>query len=169
MSKLFVIDPEDYIIEGEFERVKAPERTILDEENIIAAVEQFKVDYVDQGLALGELNEGFLVMPTIVYNNGEETEAEQVVEEEKDPAFMILDIYWDWERRAICGKIIILDTEDGEKIKKAINQGVECFMSASQTELYTVMDRDTGRMLCRISNIKGYKISMFNFHSTVGQ
>jgi len=159
MSKLVVIDPEEYVLEGEFERLRAPERTLLDEDNIITAIEQFKIDYVDQGAALGELNDGFLVMPTV--------DGEQVVEEEKDPAFMIIDIYWNGDKRAICGKLIILDTDDGQKVKKAIGQGVECFMSATQTELYTIMEQETGRMLCRISNISGYKLSLFSFHSTV--
>ncbi len=159
MSKLIVIDPEEFVLEGEFERLRVPEGTFLDEDNIITAIEQFKIDYVNQGAALGELNDGFLVMPTI--------DGEQVVEEEKDPAFMIIDIYWDGDRRTICGKLIILDTEDGKKIKKAISQGVECFMSASQTELYTVMEQENGRVLNRVSNIKGYKLSLFTFHSTV--
>jgi len=167
MSKLVVIDPEEYVLEGEFERLRAPEHTFLDEENILAAVEQFKVDFVDQGLALGELNEGFLVMPTIVEYNGKSVSAEQVAEEDKEPAFMILSIYWDRDRRAICGRLIILNNDEGEKVKKAINQGVECFMSATQTELYTVMDKENGRMYCRISNIQGYRLSLFNFHSTV--
>lgn len=162
-----MIDPEEYVLEGEFERLRAADGTFLDEANILAAIEQYKTDYVDQGLALGELNEGFLVMPTIVEYGGEMVEAEQVAEEQKDPAFMILDIYWDRDKRSICGKIILLDTEDGDKIKKAIGQGVESFMSAAQTELYTVMDKETGRMYTRISNIQGYKISLFNFHSTM--
>jgi len=159
MSKLIVIDPEEFVLEGEFERLRAPERTVLDENNIITAIEQFKIDYVDKGAALGELNDGFLVMPTV--------DGEQVVEEEKEPAFMIIDIYWNGDKRAICGKLIILETEDGEKIKKAIGQGVECFMSASETELYTTMEQESGRMLCRISNIKGYKLSLFSFHNTI--
>lgn len=167
MSKLVLIDPQEFVFEGEFERLRAPELTFLDENNIVTAIEQFKFDYVDQGAALGELNDGFLVMPTIVEYDGKSIEGEQVVEEERDPAFMIIDIYWDRDRRAICGKLIILDTEDGEKIKKAVGQGIECFMSASQTELYTVMEENSGRMLCRISNIKGYKISIFNFHNTI--
>ena len=167
MSKLVVIDPEEYILEGEFEKLRAVEGTFLDEENILAAIDQYKTNYVDQGLALGELNEGFLVMPTIVEYGGEMVEAEQVSEEQKDPAFMIIDIYWDRDMRAICGKIILLDTEDGDKAKKAIAQGIETFMSASQTELYTVMDKKNGRMYSRISNIQGYKISLFNFHNTL--
>lgn len=167
MSKLVVIDPTEYVLEGEFERLRAPENTFLDEENILAAVEQFKMDFVDQGLALGELNEGFLVMPTVVEYDGKTVEGEQVIEEEKDPAFMIIDIYWDRDRRAVCGKLIILDNEEGDKVKHAIGQGIECFMSASQTELYTVMDKENGRMYCRISNIKGYKLSLFNFHNTI--
>jgi len=166
-SKLVMIDPEEYVLEGEFERLRAADGTFLDEANILAAIEQYKTDYVDQGLALGEFNEGFLVMPTIVEYGGEMVEAEQVVEEEKDPAFMIIDIYWDRDKRAICGKIILLDTEDGDKIKKAIGQGIEPFMSAAQTDLYTVMDKETGRVYTRISNIQGYKISLFNFHSTM--
>lgn len=167
MSKLVVIDPVEYVLEGEFERLRAPERTFLDEQNILLAIEQYREDFVDQGLALGGLNDGFLVMPTIVEYDGKSIEAEQVVEEEKDPAFMIIDIYWDRNKNAICGKLILLDTEDGEKIKHAISQGIECFISASQTELYTTMDENNGRMYCRISNIKGYKMSIFNFHSTV--
>jgi len=168
MSKLVVIDPQEYVLEGEFEKIRAAEHTFLDEENILAAIEQFKIDYVDQGLALGELNEGFLVMPTIVeYEDGKKVKGDTVVDEERDPAFMIIDIYWDRDKRAICGKIIVLDTDDGDKIKHAIEQGVECFMSATQTELYTVMDKESGRVYSRISNIRGYKISLFNFHSTV--
>jgi len=166
-SKLVVIDPEEYVLEGEFERLRAADGTFLDEANILTAIEQYKIDYVDQGLALGELNEGFLVMPTIVEYGGEMVEAEQVTEEQKDPAFMIIEIYWDRDKRAICGKIILLDTEDGEKIKKAIGQGIETFMSAAQTDIYTVMDKESGRMYSRISNIQGYKISLFNFHSTM--
>jgi hypothetical protein len=165
MSKLVVIDKAEYIMEGEFEKIRTPERTFIDEENVLANVEQFKTDFVDKGLALGELNDGFLVMPTIMEYDGKQVQGEQVVEEEKEPAFMIIDVYWNKERRAICGKLIILDTEDGEKIKEAINHGMECFISASQTELYDVMD-DAGRTLCRISNIKGYKISIINFHNT---
>ena len=166
MAKLTVIDPEEYVLEGEFERVRAQEHMFLDEQNILAAIEQYKEDFVDQGFALGELNEGFLTMPTIVEYDGQNVQAEQVSEEEKDPAFMIIDIYWNREKMAICGKLIILDTEDGEKIKEAINQKIECFMSASQTELYSVMDKANGRMYTRISNIQGYKLSLFNFHNS---
>jgi hypothetical protein len=158
-SKLLMIDPENFVLEGEFERLIVPEKTILDEENILAAIDQFKTDFVDPGLAVGELNEGFLIIPT--------EDGEQVIEEEKEPAFMIIDIYWDRSRRAICGKLILLDTEDGDKVKKEIGQGVECFMSATQTETYTVMDDSNGRMLTRISNIKGYKLSLFKFQNTI--
>jgi len=167
MSRLVVIDPVEYILEGQFERIDVPERTFLDEENVLLSIEQYREDYVDKGLALGELNDGFLIIPTVVEYDGKSIEAEQVDEEEKDPAFMIIDIYWNRDRRTICGKVILLDTEDGDKIKKAIGQGVECFMSASQTEGYIVMDENSGRMYYRISNIRGYKISLFNFHNTV--
>lgn len=159
MAKLLVIDREEYVLEGEFERIKTQSGVMLDEENVLAAIEQYKVDYVDQGLALGVLNEGFLVMPT--------EDGEQVVEEDKDPAFMIIDIYWNRDERSICGKLILLDTDGGEKAKAAINQGVECFMSVSKTETYTTMDKESGRMLDRISNISGYELSIFNFHSTI--
>ena len=157
MAKLTVIDPVEYILDGDFEKIRAPGRTIVDVENVLTAIEQYRIDYVEPGLAVGELNDGFLIIPT--------EDGEQVVEEERDPAFMIIDIYWDSESRAICGTIIILDTEDGDKIKKAIDQGIECFMSASQTDSYETMDNATGRTLYRISNIKGYKISLFDFHN----
>jgi len=159
MSKLLVVDPIEYVLEGEFERVVAPAGTFLDEENILAAIWQFKTDFVDPGCAVGELNDGFLLIPTEY--------GEQVSDEEKEPAFMIIDIYWDRDKRAICGKLILLDTEDGENVKKSISQGVDCFMSATQTDLYTIMDENTGRMYCRISNIKGYKLSLISFQSTI--
>jgi hypothetical protein len=159
MSKLLVIDRQEYVLEGEFERLRAPERTIIDEENVIQTIEEYKQNFVNEGLALGTLNEGFLVIPT--------DDGEQVYEEEKDPAFMIIDIYWNRDRSSICGKLIILDTEDGEVIKAAINQGVDCFMSSSETETYEEMNKETGRILYKIANIKGYRLSLFNFHSTI--
>lgn len=157
MSKLTVIDPVECILEGEFEKIRVPERTFLDEENVLAAIEQFKADFVNQGLAIGYLNEGFLTIPT--------EQGEQVIDEDKEPAFMIIDVYWNRDRRAICGRLILFpETADGIKIKEALEQGMECFISASETELYDTMD-DSGRTVCRISNIKGYKISIFNFHN----
>jgi hypothetical protein len=165
MSKLKLIDEENYILEGEFEKLRVPEHTFLDEDNILDAIEDYKINYVDPGLAMGELNDGFLVVPTMVQYGGEQVQAEQVAKEEKDPAFMIIDIRWNPDRESIEGQIIILDSKDGIKVKNAINQGVECFVSASETELYTIMDKDSGRMYSRISNIQGYKISLFEFHN----
>ncbi len=167
MAQLVIIDPENYVLEGEFEKIKALPQTMLDEGNVLAAVEQYKVDYVDQGLAVGELNDGFLIIPTVIEYNGKSVEAEQVSEDEKLPAFMIIDVYWDRYREAICGKLILLDNQEGDKVKNAISQGIECFMSASETETYTVMDKENGRMYSRISHIKGYRISLFNYRNTV--
>ena len=159
MSKLTVIDRQEYILQGEFERIKAPERTILDENNVILAVQKFKEEVVDLGLGLGTLNDGFLTIPTEY--------GDQVYEEDKEPAFMILSVYWDSDKGAICGTIIILDNDEGNKVKAAIDQGVECFMSASETDSYEDMDKESGRILYKICDIKGYKLSLFNFKSTV--
>jgi hypothetical protein len=142
MSKLLVIDRVNYVLEGQLEKIKPQERTILDEENITTAIKQYKNDYVDQGLALGELNEGFLLIPTKIEYGDKIVEGEQVAEEEKEPAFMIIDVYWNSEAKEICGKLIILDTEDGDKIKAAIDKGTDCFISASETEIYTVMEKE---------------------------
>lgn len=113
MPKLFVIDRQDYVLEGEFEKIRVQNQTVLiDEENILSAIAQYKKDYVDRGMAIGYLNSGFLVMPTI--------DGEQVVDEDRDPSFMIIDIYWNREEKCICGKLIIIDSDDGDKIKGAI-------------------------------------------------
>ena len=169
MAKLKVIDKEQFILEGEFERIRSMEGTTLDEENILTSIETYKTNVVDQGFALGCLNDGFLTMPTEVDFNGERKSAEQVVQTEKDPAFMIIDLIWDTYKRAVLGRLIILDTDEGMKVKEAINQGVECYMSGSQTEVYTVMEENTGRVLSRISNIQGYQLSLFNFQPTINQ
>lgn len=165
MSKLKLVDKENYILEGVFEKLRVVEHTFLDEDNILDAIDHYKANYVDKGLALGELNDGFLVIPTMVEYGGEQVKAEQVAETTKGPAFMIIDIYWNPDEETICGSIILLDTEEGDKVKDAINQGVECFVSASETEIYTIMDKNSGRMYSRISNIQGYKISLFEFHN----
>ena len=65
MSKLRLIDPQEFILEGEFEKIRAAERTLLDEENVMAVVENYKEEYVNKGLAVGELNDGFLIIPTL--------------------------------------------------------------------------------------------------------
>lgn len=163
MSKLTLIDSTQFILEGAFEKIRTAESVHLDEESIIKTIEKFKKSKVDQGVALGELNDGFLVLPVIIEQDGEQKEVEQIVDLQKEPAFMIVDIWWESEKQSIFGKIIILDTEDGQKIKESINQNAECFISATETEVYTVMNKSDGKMYCRISDIKGYKISIFNF------
>jgi hypothetical protein len=152
MSKLLIINKEEFILEGEFERIKTPYKIYVDEENVLTAIAYFKENYVDKGLAVGFLNDGFLTIPTEY--------GDQVEEEDRDPAFMILNIYWDRKSLAICGSLIILPSQDGDTIKDAILQGADCFISISETESYTVMDKDNGKMYCKISNIGGYKISL---------
>jgi len=161
MSKLLLIDKSEdgYMLEGELERLRPAGNTFLDEENILLAIEQFKADLVDQGAAVGTLNDGFLVIPT--------EHGEQVAEDDKEPAFMIVDVYWNRDQKTICGIIMLIENEEGAKVKSAIDRGVECFISSSNTELYTVMDEDSGRMYNRISHIGGYKISLFEFHNTI--
>ena len=159
MSKLNVIDQENLILEGEFEKIRVADKTFLDEQNILEEILKYKEERVDKGLAFGYLNDGFLIMPT--------EDGDQVVEEDKDPAFMIIDIYWNQGKKTIEGKIILLDSDDGNKVKNELSQGVECYMSASETEVYTSLDKEHSRMMSRIINIKGYKLSLLNFHSTI--
>lgn len=164
MPKLKVVDYDDFVLEGEFEKIIPIHNTFLDEENVLSAVQKFKDEFVDKGLALGTLNDGFLVMPVDVEIFGYQLQADQVCEENKDPSFMIIDIYWERDLKAICGRLIILDTEDGLKIKDAIKRGVECFISASDTDVYTTMDKEDGRIYTKMSNINGYKISLIDFY-----
>ena len=164
-SDTFCLEKTDVVLEGVFEKITPSQNTLIDEDNVLAAVDRYKKEFVETGEALGCLNDGFLTMPIMVEHGGENVEAEQIVEEEKDPAFMVLDIWWNRDIKSICGAIVILDTIDGLKIKNAIAQGVGCFISATQTETYATMDEGNGRMYYRISNINGYKISMFDFHN----
>jgi hypothetical protein len=113
---------------------------------------------VDTGQALGELNEGFLTMPTEL--------GDQVVEQLRTPAFMVIDIWWERERHAICGKLIILNSEDGEKIKQSLKQGIECYVSSADIDSYPIKDESSSRVLFRVSEIRGFKVSLMNFHYT---
>lgn len=159
MAKLKLIDSEQFILDGEFERFKAPSRSILDEDSVINAIEKYNKEMVLPGKAFGSLNEGFLLMATEM--------GEQIDEEEKIPAFMIIDIQWDAEKKVVFGKIILLDTDDGNKIKDALKIGLECYMSSSETNVHIILDKQSGKLLCRVSDIKGYKVSILNFHNTI--
>jgi len=159
MGKLNVVSYKDFVLEGEFERIKAPDKTVLDEESVITAIKKFKDEKVSLGYALGTLNEGFLVMPT--------EDGDQVVEENRPPAFMIIDIQWNSERKSIVGTVIILDSPDGEKIKNAIMQGTECYISYADTDSYLAKDENSSSVLLKISEIRGFKISIMSFHNTI--
>ena len=62
MGKLNIIDAANFIFEGEFEKIRVPENSLLDEQSIIVSLEKYKTEFVDKGNALGELNDGFLTM-----------------------------------------------------------------------------------------------------------
>lgn len=159
MGKLNVTSYEDFILEGEFEKIKIPEKSFLDEDSVILAVNKFKTERVDKGFALGQLSEGFLTIPT--------EEGDQVIEEQKNPAFMIIDIWWEREKRAIFGKIILLDSEDAEKMKQSLQQGIECYVSSADIDSYPVKEENSSRVLFRISEIRGFKVSLMSFHNTI--
>lgn len=157
MGKLVLIDSENFILEGEFEKIKSSGKTVIDENSVKKAIELYKNNFVTPGLALGELSEGFLTMPTV--------DGDQVVDEKRDAAFMVVDIWWKPESRAIYGKIIILNSQDGIKIKEASMQGADCYMSSSETDSYPIKDEKSSQILLRISEIKNYKISIMDFHN----
>ena len=159
MGKLNIVDKANFILEGEFEKFKMPAKATLDEQSVINAVGKYKLEIVDKGFAVGELSEGFLTIDTGY--------GDQIAEQVKDPAFMIVDIWWDTEKRGIWGKVIVLDSADGMKIKSALGQGIECYMSSSETDTYHAKEENTSRVLFRISEIKNFKVSLMNFHSTI--
>jgi len=159
MGKLNLIDGNQFILEGEFEKIREQKGSILDNESVKLAVEKYNTDYVVPGKALGVLNEGFMVMPT--------ADGDQVVEEQREPAFMVISAEWDEEKRIVKGQVIILNSPDGIKIKQGIQQGIECYISSSETEIYNAKEEGTSRILQKVADIKGYSISMMNFHNTI--
>lgn len=155
MSKLTVIDLENFILEGEFERFnKIPPNTTLNEESIRKAVQKYKDEYVDKGDGLGYLNDGFLTIPTDL--------GEQISEEQKDPAFMVLNIGWEPYTKSVVGRIVILDSEDGLKIKGALKTGANAYISSSETETYDRLNKEQSRLEFCIAELKNYKISLLS-------
>lgn len=157
MGKLNIIDFDNFILEGEFEKIKKPENAIIDENSLQVAIEDYKRNFVKNGNALGKLNDGFLVMPTI--------DGEQVVEEQKIPCFMVIDIWWNNERKSLFGKVILLNTPDANKVKQSLRQGVDCYISQGDIESYPVKDKDTSQILLKIQKINGFDMSIMSFHS----
>ena len=160
MGKLSIIDASQFILEGEFEKIREQKGSILDEQSIVDSVTKYISDYVTPGKALGVLNEGFLTMPT--------ADGDQVVAEEtKEPAFMIIGAEWNSKKSCIEGQVVILNSPDGVKVKQAIQQGVDCYISSSETETYNAKEEGSSRILQKVSEVKGYKMSIMNFHSTI--
>lgn len=155
MHKLTIIDFENFILEGEFERFKAPPRALLDTQSIQRAVEDYNVNQVKKGLAFGHLNDGFLIMPTV--------DGEKVDTSEKDPAFMIVDVEYNGVTKGVKGKILILDTEDGLKIKQGIKKGMNCYISSSESTEGSALDKDKGRLVHKIMHLGGYRLSMLDY------
>jgi len=158
MGKLKLINKEEFILEGVFEKFTIHSNAILDVEKAKKAIESYKTDKVDKGLSLGYLNEGFLLMPT--------EDGEQVVEEDKDPAFMVTDIWFNEENQSISGQIILLDTSDGIKVKNALLQGIECYVSNANIDIYPTTEKNQAVVKMAVGEIKGFNISLMNFHST---
>jgi len=159
MGKLSIIDSEQFILGGEFEKIRTTQKAVLYEQSVIDALEKYKEKFISPGLAVGELSDGFLTMPT--------ADGEQVIEQQKPPAFMIIDIDWNPENKSIFGKVILLDSEDGIKIKESLKQGMDCYITSGEIESYMTKEEETSRVLNCISEIKGFKMSIMNFHSNI--
>lgn len=151
MAKLSIVDASNFILEGEFEKIKPSEGSALNEASAKEAVEIYR-ELALNGDAIGYLNDGFFTIET--------DQGEQVDETEKEPAFMVLDLAWEPYSKAVFGRIIILDSNDGLLIKKAISEGTNCYISSSETEFYTNMNKDRARVEMYVTELKNYKISL---------
>jgi hypothetical protein len=153
--KQISIDGFDCVLTGGFEKISIPPNTVLDEESVIKTIQNYKTNFVEKGTAFGFLNNGFLLIPT--------EEGEEVDTQEKPPAFMIIDILWNSEKQLVEGTIIVLDTDDGNKIKQAVSRGGECYVSNSGIDIYTQFDKESGSLLSKASGIQNYHVSILDF------
>lgn len=142
-------------MEGEFERFKSPPRASLDKDSIMRAVNEFNINFVKKGLAFGHLNDGFLIIPTEI--------GEKVDETENSPAFMIVDVEWNPAKKGVKGKILILDTPDGIKIKEGVKKGMNCYISGSKTTDSSALDKNTARVMYRVMELGGYQLSILDY------
>ena len=153
MEKLEAVDYEQFIFQGEFERFnKIPPHTFLDEKSAINAVDRYN-EWALGGQVFGSLNDGFLLIPT--------ADGEQVDGQQKEPAFMILKVWWDSKKKSVNGQIMILDSNDGQKIKSRINEGAECYISSSKTLSGSNLD-SLGRAIYQIIELDEYQISLID-------
>jgi len=155
MHKLTIIDLENFIMEGEFERFKSPPKATLDINSIIRAANDYNTNHVKKGFAFGHLNDGFLLIPT--------DKGEKVDETQNAPAFMVVDVEWNSAKKGIVGKIMILDTPDGLKIKESVQKGMHCYISGSETTAGVTVDKDSGRRIYRVMDLQGYKLSILDY------
>ena len=65
MGKLNLVDPAQYILEGEFEKIREQKGSVLDNDSVLLAVEKYNTEFVAPGKALGTLNINKAVPVTI--------------------------------------------------------------------------------------------------------
>jgi len=154
-NQLINVDKDNYIFDGtlcvieELTGIHAAAK--LNEDSVIKTVAEYKKTRIDRGIAFGSLQQDVVVdtddeisdddlknVNNFNIKLNQDFEEEELTED--DIAFQIIDMVYDKTNRRILGRIVILDTPQGLKARKKIDEGLMCYISSSGIK--DVVERD---------------------------
>ena len=149
MNYLTLEDAENKILIGVLQIVKSDNKAPIVHDTVHKAVDRYRKQYVDQGVAYGGFEQDIKESQENEYEgSGDPKEMlqnlfqDQILEYDQvdeivpldEAAFRVIQIDYDAERREILGRIQILDTQLGLEAQRRINSGMKPFISQGGIE-----------------------------------
>lgn len=149
MNYLTLEDAENKFFVGVLQIVKSDNKAPIVHSTVHNAVDRYRTQFVDQGIAYGGLEQEIKESQENEYEgSGDPKELlnnlfqEQIMQYDQvdeivpldEAAFRVIDVDYDPERREILGRIQILDTQLGLEAQRRINNGMKPFISPGGIE-----------------------------------
>ena len=160
--ELAVIDEVNFVFEGIFSKIVERDgcETIID--NIYHAVDVYKINFVDEGLALGKFSDSMLLMPEYEYEDDEVFVGNELSYEEA--GFVITNIWFDEPTMTIKGQLCLLqDTEPGIKAIEFFKSGVNLYISKTNHNDTVWKDEELGTFYYDYISIENFELSPMKY------